>query len=258
VHSDDKVREVFALLDEGKSHAETARRTGVSRAQVRDWQRSGLEAVLSSPMRIASARAPHAVDECDAMANVPIAPYVYLLGQYLGDGCISSQSRGNPKLRISTCDDYPRIREECIAAIRAVVPSSGVCVIQGEGSCEVAVASVHWPCLFPQHGPGMKHLREIKLAPWQQRFALDIRPDLFLRGLIHSDGCRVWNRVLTRGKRYQYLRYFFKNESNDIRGLFIEACNRVGVDARHNSRTSVSVARRESVAILERIIGPKT
>jgi transcriptional regulator with XRE-family HTH domain len=256
VHSDDKVREVFRLLREGLSQAEIARQTGVSRAQVRDWQRSGIEAVLSSPMRRASAKELHATDECAAMLDVPIAPYAYLLGQYLGDGCISIQARGHPRLRIATCDDYPVVRAECIAAIRAVAPSSGVCVIQGVGSSEVAASSIHWPCLFPQHGPGPKHLREIRLAPWQRRFALEIRPDLFVRGLIHSDRCRVMNRVVARGKRYEYSRYFFDNESDDIRYLFIDACTRLGVYARHN-RSSVSVARRESVAILDRIVGPK-
>jgi hypothetical protein len=246
------------MLDERVSQAEVARRTGVSRAQVRSWQRDGIDAVLSSPMRVASTREPHGVDECDAMLQVPIAPYVYLLGQYLGDGCISMQRRGNPKLRIATCDDYPIVRGECIAAIKAVAPSSGICVIQKQGCCEVAAASMHWPCLFPQHGRGVKHLRKIELAPWQERFALEIRPDLFVRGLVHSDGCRVWNRVVSpSGKRHQYLRYFFNNESGDIRNLFIEACTRLGVDARHNNRTSISIARRDSVAILEKIVGPK-
>jgi len=192
------------------------------------------------------------------MLDIPIGPYAYLLGQYLGDGCISIQVRGNPKLRIATCDDYPAIREECIAAIRAVAPSSGVSVIQGEGSSEVAAASVHWPCLFPQHGPGRKHLRPIVLESWQRRFALEIRPDRFVRGLVHSDGCRLLNRVRAHGREYAYVRYFFDNESDDIRNLFIEGCQRLGVEARHSKPTSVSVARRESVAILERVVGPKT
>jgi hypothetical protein len=178
-------------------------------------------------------------------------------GQYLGDGSISTQARGHPRLRISTCDDYPGIREECMTAMKAVAPQSFVCVTQGEGCSEVSASFVHWPCLFPQHGPGVKHLREIRLAPWQRRFAMEIRPDLLVRGLVHSDGCRVINRVTAHGRRYEYLRYFFNNESDDIRYLFIEACERLGVRSRHNRRNSVSVARRESVAILEKIVGPK-
>jgi hypothetical protein len=113
-----------------------------------------------------------------------------------------------------------------------VVPNSRICLIQRQGCTEVAA--------------------------WQQQMALEIRPDLFVRGLLHSDGCRVTNRVVVRGKRYEYLRYFFTNESSDIRWLFIDACRRIGVAARHNRRNSVSVARRDSVAILEKIVGPKT
>lgn len=213
--------------------------------------------VLASPTRVPSTKGAHDPMSCDVMTKITIGPYSYLLGQYLGDGCISPQRRGQPKLRLSTCDEYPLIREECIAAIRAIFPTAGGSVIQREGCSEVAVPSMHWPCLFPQHGPGMKHQRPIVLESWQRRLALEIRPDLLLRGLIHSDGCRVINRVRAHGRRYEYVRYFFKNESADIRGLFIEACDRLGVSARHNNRNSVSVARRESVAILDRIVGPK-
>ena len=30
------------------------------------------------------------------------------------------------------------------------------------------VAWQHWPCLFPQHGPGRKHERPIVLEHWQR------------------------------------------------------------------------------------------
>ena len=49
-----------------------------------------------------------------------------------------------------------------------------------------------WPCLFPQHGPGKKHLRRIVLTRWQER-SVRRAPELLLRGLIHSDGCRFVN-----------------------------------------------------------------
>lgn len=78
---------------------------------------------------------------------------------------------------------------------------------------------------------------------------------MFLRGLIHSDGCRVMNRVIQR--RYAYPRYFFSNESLDIQQLFREACDLIGIEYRNNRRNSISVARRESVAILDEIVGPK-
>ena len=62
----------------------------------------------------------------------------------------------------------------------------------------------HWPCLFPQHGPGRKHTRPIVLEDWQ-RDIVELHPHLFIRGLLHSDGCGVTNRVcranLTDGHR---------------------------------------------------------
>jgi hypothetical protein len=79
---------------------------------------------------------------------------------------------------------------------------------------------------------------------------------MFLRGLIHSDGCRVQNRVW-HGK-YSYPRYFFGNESEDIRQLVRDACDLIGVEHRDNRRNSISVARRASVALLDEIVGPKT
>ena len=125
------------------------------------------------------------------------------------------------------------------------------------GCTEVGSFSNHWPCLFPQHGAGPKHLRRIVLEQWQADLALHTRPDCLLRGLIHSDGWRGTNRVVTRGKQYEYPRYLFSNESADIRAIFQSACQEVGAECRPNNRNSLSIARRESVAVLDTFIGPK-
>jgi hypothetical protein len=98
----------------------------------------------------------------------------------------------------------------------------------------------------------MKHTRSIVLADWQQEM-VDRFPAPFLRGLIHSDGCRVLNWV--NGKPYP--RYHFTNESSDIRALFGRACDRLGIEWRQNNRKNLSVARRESVARLDEFVGPK-
>ena len=255
MHSDDKVRAVFALLGEGVIHREIAARTGVSITQVRKWLYAGEDTVLRSPMRQMTAT--HDSAECSLIPALPTKDYSYLLGQYLGDGHIVRMRNGVYRLGITTCDEYPLIREECAAAIATVMPDRSVYAVAKEGCADVACYSKHWPCLFPQHGPGRKHERRIELAPWQETIALELHPELFIRGLIHSDGCRAINRVMSKGRRYEYLRYFFKNESADLRWLFIEACERVGVAARHNYRNSVSVARKDSVAVLEDLVGPK-
>ena len=59
-----------------------------------------------------------------------------------------------------------------------------------------------WPCLFPQHGKGVKHDRPIVLADWQDAI-VDEHPDQLVRGLLHSDGWRGTNRVVVKEKDIQ-------------------------------------------------------
>ena len=67
--------------------------------------------------------------------------------------------RGVFRLRIATCDDYPVIRSRVIESIAAVMPDRKVGLWASIGCTEVSGYSKHWPCLFPQHGPGRKHER---------------------------------------------------------------------------------------------------
>jgi hypothetical protein len=102
----------------------------------------------------------------------------------------------------------------------------------------------------------MKHLRPIALEDWQREI-LDRHPGRFLRGLIHSDGCRSINTIKHPKKTYRYPRYEFSNRSENIRELFCTYCDRVGVQWRQMNRWTISVARRKSVALMDRHIGPK-
>lgn len=152
------------------------------------------------------------------------------------------------------CGCLPGLIAECEAAIRAVL-NSKVGRVKAIGCVQVSSYSKHWPCLFPQHGPGMKHTRKIELAEWQQAL-VDEDPRPLIRGLIHSDGCRVLNRAV--GTRYPpYQRYHFTNTSADIRRIFTDACDAIGVQWRNNNATNISIARRASVAILDSFVGPK-
>ncbi len=108
------------------------------------------------------------------------------------------------------------------------------------------------------------HERSIILEPWQQA-VVAAHPRDFMRGLIHSDDCRVTNRttrtVAGERKRYEYPRYFFSDRSDDIRGLFTDALALVGVEwtvlARGDDPFSVSVARRASAALMDTHVGPR-
>ncbi len=183
------------------------------------------------------------------------AAYAYLLGLYLGDGHLVTTDKV-PVLRIYCADAWPNLIDACDTAMRAVLANK-VQRIQKQGCVAVQSTARHWPCLLPQHGPGKKHERPIVLAPWQWEI-LTPHAGHFLRGLFHSDGCRFSNRVTVRGKEYVYPRYMFSNRSPDIMELCQWALDLLGIAWRMNRRNSLSVARREAVAVLDRHVGPKS
>ena len=243
------VERVFALAADGLTRVEIAARVGIGQTTVSRWLRKGRDEVLGSPRRVVAC----------PRETVPHRPYAYLLGQYLGDGSIVHTRRGVYRLFISGCADYPGIVDECRAAIAAVLPGNAVNQRERSGAIDVTCYSTHWPCLFPQHAPGLKHLRPIVLEPWQADIALGDEADAFVRGLVHSDGCRTLNRVRKAdGRTYEYVRYMFSNRSDDIRALFVAACSRLDVETRPMGRYGVSVARRESVRRLDEVVGPKS
>jgi hypothetical protein len=188
------------------------------------------------------------------------AAYAYLLGLYLGDGCLIRQPKDVYLLSIACCDAWPGLIAAAKDAARGVMPSSAVFSRQCVGMTEVKSTSKHWPCLFPQHGPGRKHTRKIELAEWQQ-IIVDRYPGDFARGLFHSDGCRGINRVrrvLADGEHwYEYPRYLFSNKSRDILGLCGAALDRLEAEWRFARPDVISVAKKEAVARLDAFVGPK-
>lgn len=116
----------------------------------------------------------------------------------------------------------------------------------------VSQYSKHWPCLFPQHGPGRKHNRQIRLEPWQQDL-VDRAPEDFVRGLIHSDGCRV----VANDRGVKSIRYHFTNHSEDILNLFTAALDLLGIPWTRSTQYVVSIYRKAATARLDEFIGPK-
>ncbi|MFE5772999.1 transcriptional regulator [Streptomyces sp. NPDC056485] len=236
------------LLSTGRSMNSVSKETGISRAAMRAWK-IRLEPLPRMLPRVLPCAAP-----------TDRASYAYLLGLYLGDGCVSPHPRGGHHLRIACADAWPGLIELCCAAIKAVRPDDKVYLLQRQGCVAVTSYGRHWTCMFPQHGPGKKHERRIVLEEWQQEI-VDAHPWEFVRGLIHSDGCRVTNWTVRNGKRYEYPRYFFTNKSDDIRKLCTDTLTKVGVQwtilARGSDPLNVSVARKGSVALMDAHIGPK-
>lgn len=241
MRSADDVRLAKALAEEGLRPNEIARRTGIPPSTIRYWLKSGYG---RQPMRRER-----------PIEALPRADYAYVLGLYLGDGHIARVGRSYA-LRIFMDSRYTGIiREARRALANLVAPNKAVIQpCRGVNMVIVRAYCISLPELFPQHGPGRKHERPIVLEPWQQDI-VDEHPDLLVRGLIQSDGCRVMNKVW--GGRYAYPRYFFTQVSTDIMRLFCQACDQLGVAYARTNYKTVSIARRESVAVLDEIAGPK-
>ena len=252
MYSAQTVETALVLSSCGVLDRENAQICRVSIGAIRHW-RSGTR---RNP---ANRRRPSHCPRCDGEV-LDSAPYAYLLGLYLGDGCLTKRRKGVYVLNVACCNDWPGLMNAAQVAMSAVMPASSVWRVAQQGCTSVNSSSKHWPCLFPQHGPGRKHNRPIVLEPWQLEIVEEFAGE-FARGLFHSDGCRFTNRVrrpLASGDRwYEYPRYMSTNESADIRALCCEALDRLGVACRYSRRNTISVARRESVARLDEFVGPK-
>ena len=166
---------VLELVRAGWNDCEIARETGIPRRTIRDW-RSGRTPDFDR-VRTRPGRAARSCPVCDSdPLRLPQTAFTYLLGLYLGDGWISTHHRGVFRLRIACADAYPKLIRLCHTAMAEVLPNK-VSRVQKVGCTEVGSYSKHWPCLFPQHGPGKKHERKIELTPWQQELVdVDPRP----------------------------------------------------------------------------------
>ena len=250
-----QVKLVVDLAASGKSPLTIARETGIPRSTVRGWLDGRLpNGYADHDVACSRCGAPqHRFDE------LPPA-YVYLLGLYLGDGCISAHPRAVYKLRLFLDARYDQIVDAGEAAIRSVLPENrinrlwrggGYANSSPRSNVELSVYSRTLPCLFPQHGPGRKHERRIALVEWQRDLVAK-HPEQLLRGLIHSDGCRFVNT----GRNWRHPRYAFSNRSDDIRSIFCDACTLVGVHWT-TARRTVYVSRVRDVARLDEFIGSK-
>ncbi|ASW55972.1 transcriptional regulator [Plantactinospora sp. KBS50] len=232
----------------GSSIAQVARQFGLPYPTVWHWCNDRPE-----PARM------HSSVRCFRCDHRPVgaglgAAYAYLLGLYLGDGHLVTSARV-PVLRIYCSTAWPRLIDVGEAAIREVLARSVQRVVK-QGCTVLQSYSSHWPCLLPQHGPGKKHERSIALAGWQHTIVGRHHGDL-LRGLFHSDGCRVTNSVRKGRKTYVYPRYMFTNESTDIMALCQTSLDALGIPWRMNRPNSLSVARRDAVTALDQHVGPK-
>ena len=120
-----------------------------------------------------------------------------MLGLFLGDGCLIRRNGASPQLVLTLDLRYPGIIEAGTLAIHVTAGGGTVPRAPRPGCIALLSSDPIWALAFPQGlKPGRKHLRSIALMPWQRELTGDF-PWPFLRGLIHSDGCRSINRFST-------------------------------------------------------------
>jgi hypothetical protein len=252
MYSHDTVNLALLLSAIGVLDRENAQICGVSIRAIRHWRAGDRRGDRVG--RPETPKCPRCHD-----CRLDETAYPYLLGLYLGDGHIVRTAKSY-LLTIACANKWPGLLDEAQLAMGRVMPSSSVFLRARPGCAYVTSVSKHWPCLFPQHGTGRKHERKIELEPWQQEIVTKYSAE-FVRGRLHSDGCRSVNRIQRRlidGERwYEYSRYFFTNYSVDILRLCGEALDRLGVAWRFSTPSTISVARRAAVARLDEFVGPK-
>jgi hypothetical protein len=246
VHCIEDVHRALALHAAGLSAHGVSRQTGVARSTIQHWIRDPDRALRRGQARkaVRPARAP--------------ATYAYLLGLYLGDGWMRRYPR-TWQLVLTLDSRYESIVDEAREAMRIFTPSGLVRVRRRGDSRAVDVSAYgkHWLTLFPQHGPGRKHLRRIVFVDWQHDIT-HAHPRHLLRGLIQSDGCRIVASVPgPQGKRYSYPRYYFSNRSADIRAILCEHLDLLAIEWTRSMPHVIQIARRPAVKALDGFIGPK-
>jgi hypothetical protein len=244
MHQETTVREALRLSGQGLADSEVARRLRLPRTTICNWRRHG------GP----TGKRPSPVQTPPRSRPLDERAYAYLLGMYLGDGWISHHGRTSA-LSFKLDARYPGVIRECATAITRSLDLTVRAGAPSRGSVRLWAYAPDLPTLFPQHGPGRKHERGIALEPWQREITGRF-PGELLRGLIHSDGSRSINRFAVRlpsGRvaRYAYPRYFLTNLSADIRAIFCEHCELMGIRWTLSNPRNVSVANRAGVALLD-------
>ena len=196
-----------------------------------------------------------------ADATLDTAAYSELLGWYLGDGCLVAARRAVWKLEIADDARHALLHERVAHLVGRVKPGAVPHRRTRPGAVCITAGWKHWPCLFPQHGPGKKHERDVSLVDWQ-REVVAAHPWGLLRGLLHADGSRFTNTVRRRSDRgtktYSYPRWMFVNRSEDVLRLCADTFDDVGVHWTPTRSNCLAVSRRDDVARLDRLVGPKS
>ena len=220
---DERFEYVKLKLSEGISQRQIALELGVDHSTIAYWIKHGFTTGCKSNI---------STSEVIKLCNEYSAQYSYILGSYLGDGYIVKFPR-TYKLRIYNDSRYDDIINDQLISLRSLFKKNKISTLKRtKSNCiEVSVHCNILPIMFPQHGSGKKHGRDVSLLDWQWDIVWK-EPECFIKGLIDSDGSHFLHTQEVKGiARYRYI-YQFTNKSLDIVDMYLKIMGKLDISAR--------------------------
>lgn len=248
-----KYVEVMKLLETGMKISDIAKLTGINRSSISNWKcRKGRGTYLTPTEGLTPVEYLHLLR--DGWSDVDAEDYSYILGLYLGDGCIYSMPR--TKIITFTLDKkYPKLNEYTVEVLgRFFNKKPLICdrSKQNRGNAiDIKICSSKLDLIFPQHGRGVKHRRSITLSDWQINL---INHGSLVKGLIMSDGCYYFD---SHNKKHMYS---FSNKSEDIVRILSRSLTELNIAfdiSKSKNSYTLRVCRTSDVSKLFDLIGNK-
>lgn len=249
---------VMKMLSNGYKISEIAKQTGINRSSISNWkQRSGRIKIETKET--------NEIKEDKFFSNFieSLTPnkkldYSYILGVYLGDGCIYKHKDKNYRtLTITSDKKYADLNDytiQCFTRFFGKAPRVVDRTLYGRGNAiDIIYSHKHLDLVFPHCGRGHKHDRKIELSPWQESI---IDPVQLLRGLFMSDGSFYIDSQCNK------MKIGFSNKSKDIISIAEKYLDIVDVYYRTNTSKSgmyrLNITKKNDVEKMVNMMGTKT
>lgn len=240
-YTEEQRKEALSLFAENNNASQTASKLLIPRHTVRAWVAGGV--TRDEDSKIAT------ISPLEFNLEQKKA-YSYILGLYLGDGCISKTHKENVfRMRIILDTVYLTLNKYAIKNLQTIFPNNKVTItkVLNQNCVTLSVYSSLLPEVFPHTGLGMKHLRKIELTDWQKEIII---PKNIIQGLFHSDG----SYYLTENR---YDTFAFTNMSYDIKTIYDTYLNKLGVFCSRNLRAKAIYSYGINAILLKELIGTK-
>lgn len=163
--------------------------------------------------------------------------------------------KGVYRLRIFLDSKYSSLNDFTVEILKKLFPNNKVGILKAKcNMITITLYHKYLAILFPQHGAGKKHNRDIKLFDWQTNI---LRWEYFFAGFFGSDGCFYFSR------KNNMEAYNFTNKSKQIIDLFVKCCEYLGIKFTFNQKSGngiyyINIYRKKYVSFLKELIGTKS